>query len=805
MDNHANGNGATPVLNGAGGGAPTPSLPPGWSTPGASGADGLSSLLLNSDPNRLDSFVNRLRDLTANAIYSQRLWLRNQLTERRDINKECDYPDLGAYDAWRYHDLYRQEAIANRVVGVMPEETWKVLPEVYEDDDPGEETEFELAFKQVAQGLRGGSRYKDDVNNPIWKVLKRLDVISGIGQYGILLMGFDDVNDDGTLRPLSEPVQGVEERFSMPGSKPPTARKGGDGKELEYGPQGPIGPEGYSPGTKAQPTGNYAGVSVGGEPRLGVYGLTVNKRKTEDRKLLYLKTFPESLAQISQWETNPTSPRYGQPVMYSVSFNDPRGYATGIGPPLSTMDVHWTRVLHVADNVESIEALGVPRMQPVLRRLLDLQKEYGGSAEGFWQGCIPGIKIETNPQLGANVVIPKAETKDALEQYLNGFQRFLIGEGTQINTLAPTIVDPTAQINIQIQAVCICLKVPQRIFMGSERGELSSSQDSREWTGRVKERQEGYVSDGIISPFIDRLIMTGVLPEPESYAIAWPDLASMTDAEKAAVGVQRVQALTTFISGGGDVGMTWMDFWTRFMGLDQAEAESIIDAVREAHSGEGDEDQSTGRSPLLATVGGAQALVALYTAAAQGAMSHDQLRAALYTLFQLSDDELDALAAEGEPAPAAQQMEAQTQLPVDQGGAEEPSDAFLAQQEAPEEKEPGPPTPVKVKSGESLVHPETGEEIATGPAANVGTVNDDAQRREMLRPRGPYERAAATNSSPRRISLWDEVIVDVGSGQPLTNAAKVKLAGGRWVTRDDGGHSYVRDGSVVAFGWGDKS
>ena len=55
-----------------------------------------------------------------------------------------------------------------------------------------------------------------------------------------------------------------------------------------------------------------------------VYNLTTNARsKKATRKLLYLRLFPEALAQITQWETNQASPRCGQPVMYLLSFHDP--------------------------------------------------------------------------------------------------------------------------------------------------------------------------------------------------------------------------------------------------------------------------------------------------------------------------------------------------------------------------------------------------------------------------------------------------------------------------------------------------
>jgi len=101
--------------------------------------------------------------------------------------------------------------------------------------------------------------------------------------------------------------------------------------------------------------------------------------------------------------------------------------------------------------------------------------------------------------------------------------------------MAPTVVDPTAQIAVQIEAICIKLGIPIRIFKGSERGELASSQDDAAWNDRLRLRQMYYITPRIVIPFIDRLIMLGVLSEPVGYSVTWDDLESTTKADKARI------------------------------------------------------------------------------------------------------------------------------------------------------------------------------------------------------------------------------------------------------------------------------
>jgi hypothetical protein len=65
-------------------------------------------------------------------------------------------------------------------------------------------------------------------------------------------------------------------------------------------------------------------------------------------------------------------------------------------------------------------------------------------------------------------------------------------------------------LEAQLDYMAIALGVPKRVFMGSEQGELASSQDSKSWGKRVIKRQNEYLTPMLIRPFIDRLIAMGV-------------------------------------------------------------------------------------------------------------------------------------------------------------------------------------------------------------------------------------------------------------------------------------------------------
>lgn len=458
---------------------------------------------------------DRLDALVSNAFSTRQKLVNAWLDPRRDINDECGYPPLGEITADNYWELFEREAVAARVVEVWPLESWQATPTVYEDEDPDTETDFELAWDEVARKLNGTSFYKQEEGNPIWEYLRRADILSGIGHYGVLLIGIDDGEAN-----LSMPVKGFEKGI----------------------PEKPVG---------------------------------------KDRKLIYLRAFDESNAQITAYEGDKLNPRYGQPTKYLLTLHDPKDSINATTPAASTVEVHWSRVIHIADNLNSSDILGVPRMRPVYNRLLDLRKLYSGSAEMYWRGAFPGISLETHPTLGGDVQIDKTAARAMMERYMNSLQRYLLAEGTTVKTLAPVVSDPGSQIDKQIDAICIKLTIPKRIFMGSERGELASGQDDSTWNGRLKERQHNYLTPRVIIPLIDRLILLGVLPMPESYSVSWPDLDTLKPAEQAALAVQRTDAIVKYVSGGADVLIAPRDFLTVVVGFDEEEVDSILDNVVE--------------------------------------------------------------------------------------------------------------------------------------------------------------------------------------------------------------------------------
>lgn len=448
---------------------------------------------------------HELEGLIQNALLSRSALLKKLFDPRRDIDEECGHPN--SISIGDYKELFERGDVASRVVSLLPEETWSDDPQIFENEDP-EETDFERAW--------------DDLNREkhVLTILQRADILSGIGRFGIVLLGLSDGEE------LNQPAPGISEM----------------------------------------------GEPVGGGGEL---------------ELIYLRPLDESLVKVATLESNIRNPRYGLPLTYNVQFED-----TGLIQPTDSKtatsthshQVHWTRVLHVCDNRTNSDVYGIPRMKKVFNRLLDLRKIAGASGEMFWQGGFPGIAIQTHPNLDpSSTTLDKAATRTEMDDYMNKLQRYIALIGMEAKTLSPNISDPTEHAELQLKLMAMTLGIPWRVLAGSEAAKLASEQDIQTWNKRLNRRRTEYVTPYIIRPFIDRLMALGVLPEvgDDGYQVDWRDLNSPSDEDTATVAEKQTNALSKYIQSGADAIMPPFHYLTLVLGLEDDEAESIIEAAEE--------------------------------------------------------------------------------------------------------------------------------------------------------------------------------------------------------------------------------
>lgn len=451
----------------------------------------------------------------------------------RDIDKECGYPEV--ITPQMYRRMYDRNGIAKTLTDLWPSESYSVDPVVYEVEDE-EETEFEEALKSLSKSLAGDSWMEEQETNLLWSYLYRASCLAGIGRFGILLIGIGDGKE------LSEPAAGIDDNGKW---------------------------------TPERPTGSGENGRV---------------------PLLHLTPLDESMVQIGSYETNRSSPRYRMPKTYLVSLVNDSEQEAGLGSSFGSsslgeegstghtdkVTVHWSRVVHLVRNRGSSEVFGAPEMEDVFNYLLDLRKIGGGSGEMFWSGAFMGLAAMLHPDL-AGQSLNLTAMREALWRRKQGLQRDVIGEGFSVDSIAPQVSDPSKHVDMNLGFISIAKRIPRRLLSGSERGELASSQDERNWKGRVGAYQRTYTTPYEVRPVIDRFIALGILPEPEQYYVWWPDMYSLSDEEKAKIAKDRIEGLTKYIAGHGEQMVGPKSLLTTFSGwgFTGEEAESMLEEAAE--------------------------------------------------------------------------------------------------------------------------------------------------------------------------------------------------------------------------------
>lgn len=267
---------------------------------------------------------------------------------------------------------------------------------------------------------------------------------------------------------------------------------------------------------------------------LGAPGvLTTELPKGKPESLMYLAAFSEEDAGIETYETNSNSERFGLPVTYTLKRADLS--TTGVSKQGGlSVSVHWTRVIHVAENLQDNDIFGKPRLERVWNLIDDLEKVTGGGAEAFWLRANQGMQINIDKDAEFE---PEDEAALAAEvdEYAHNQRRVMRTRAVDVKTLGSDVADFLNPADAIITQIAGALAIPKRILTGSEMGELASSQDADNWNTQVHDRRTGYAGPSIVHPFVDRLIRYGYLPTPKQYEVHWPPKQNPTEAETVAL------------------------------------------------------------------------------------------------------------------------------------------------------------------------------------------------------------------------------------------------------------------------------
>lgn len=265
------------------------------------------------------------------------------------------------------------------------------------------------------------------------------------------------------------------------------------------------------------------------------------------RKITYLQPYLEGSVEVILFDEDMTSPRFGQPVMYRItpgeSILDRRSVDARLRQH-TKFEVHWSRLVHLADNTLENRIFGHSRLEPIYNTLDDILKVSGGSAETYWLTANRGMQVdvdkdvEMDPDDADNLA-------EEVDEYEHGLRRIIRTRGVKVNSLGSNVADPKNTFGVLLALLSANTGIPQRVLMGAEAGQLASQQDRANWAVTLEQRIKNFAQPQVLKPFVMRLMTMHVLPTPtSSVVINWPEPFKMNPLERAQTSAQQARSAT---------------------------------------------------------------------------------------------------------------------------------------------------------------------------------------------------------------------------------------------------------------------
>ena len=291
-----------------------------------------------------------------------------------------------------------------------------------------------------------------------------------------------------------------------------------------------------------------------------------------DYNLIYLQPHSERTARITQWCSDATDKRFGMPEMYSVT-TGPDWVGSGGGQ--STISVHHSRVIHVAEGALEHESIGIPRLERGFNRLMDTDKLLGGSAEMYWQNVAMIMAFIADKDTTWDPE-DKVDMREQIDDMQNKLSRVLRLRGVDVKNIAPGLqgASPKDHVETQKDFICAAYAIPKRVLFGNEQGELGSSQDVNSWQGRVSERRQQLATPAFVKPFIDKGLSLGFL-EGDLIDVTWPDSDTLGEKGRAEVALLTAQAINAYMMAPGGEQLISTEEFRGIFGYDASEMDDL--------------------------------------------------------------------------------------------------------------------------------------------------------------------------------------------------------------------------------------
>lgn len=280
----------------------------------------------------------------------------------------------------------------------------------------------------------------------------------------------------------------------------------------------------------------------------------IGKVQGDALKSIYFRAYAYDGIEISEYNTDENNERFGMPELYQLSVES-RGQ-NDKEVKTKALVVHYTRVVHLAENLLDSNIEGIPAIQPIYNRILDIDKATGGAAEAYFRNSRGKIAFEIDPEFSTQIIDnpeAKAAFDEAGKAFTNDWQDQITAVGANVKSIVTPHADPASTVKTALWAISGYTGIPIRVLTGEGGGQLAGSEDRLAYNGLVSDRQDHTCSQWVID-LLEILESAGMITLPEQYFIEYPLDEPLTEFDKAELANKRADTLTKLTAAASSMG-----------------------------------------------------------------------------------------------------------------------------------------------------------------------------------------------------------------------------------------------------------
>lgn len=266
-------------------------------------------------------------------------------------------------------------------------------------------------------------------------------------------------------------------------------------------------------------------------------------------KQLYFQPYAYDSVEVVKWETDPRSSRYGLPVLYTLTRATNRNNEKD-NSPLTALTVHYSRVVHLAENALDSDVEGAGALEPVFNRILDIDKATGGASEAYFRNARRIITTEIDKEFAAGLLsdpAQKAAFDEGVQKFTNEWQDHITAAGAKVGQLQSTHYSPLDTVKVALWEISGYTGIPIRILTGEGAGQLAGSEDQLAYNHIVADRQR-LVCAGWAWRVLEVLEAAGLVTLDPTWSVVFPPQQASTEAQQAEVDSKRATTLQAVLT-----------------------------------------------------------------------------------------------------------------------------------------------------------------------------------------------------------------------------------------------------------------